>query len=371
MANGTEIHQWQYLAKKSQKWIFEHQGDGYYTIRSANSNGAYYLGVEGDSNTQNSNIVLRTGTITDGMKWSVSVTTSGAYRLTPKTGDWCLATNTSDQTNGVKLIAGEYVYNNSYRDEWELIQIKYIYNVEHYYDQGYDVRFTDAAENMREYQEVCSKILLGVFGIKVNFNIQDYTSCSDTCTGVPTTLGDTTTSCGHSNVDHKTSDNIRSNLISQFGNGTSVLSRVAWTGHVLESRRSNSSSPSHTVVISIGNVTDNSNKNLPSDTIRYRRIYTLLHELSHQLGAPDHYCYDDIAGSTGNCNNSSGDCWICDLELSEEPYCVMSSLMVKDEVDLEEIFSNGTIGSIYCDQCMSSTHPKGILTHLNDHHYDN
>ena len=124
MANGTEIHQWQYLAKKSQKWIFEHQGDGYYTIRSANSNGAYYLGVEGDSNTQNSNIVLRTGTITDGMKWSVSVTTSGAYRLTPKTGDWCLATNTSDQTNGVKLIAGEYVYNNSYRDEWLLHELR-------------------------------------------------------------------------------------------------------------------------------------------------------------------------------------------------------------------------------------------------------
>lgn len=108
MASGTEIHQWTFNGNNSQRWIFDYIGNGYYTIRSANSKGAYYLGVEGDANVKNSNIVLRTGTITDGMKWSVSVTSSGAYRLTPKTGDWCLATNTSDQTNGVKLIAGEY-----------------------------------------------------------------------------------------------------------------------------------------------------------------------------------------------------------------------------------------------------------------------
>ena len=41
-------------------------------------------------------------------------------RAKVKTGDWCLATNTSDQTMGVKLIQGAYVYNDSYMDEWLL-----------------------------------------------------------------------------------------------------------------------------------------------------------------------------------------------------------------------------------------------------------
>ncbi|MBQ8742809.1 MAG: RICIN domain-containing protein [Clostridia bacterium] len=42
MADGTTIHQWKFNGNNSQKWIFEHQGDGFYTVKSANSTGAYY-----------------------------------------------------------------------------------------------------------------------------------------------------------------------------------------------------------------------------------------------------------------------------------------------------------------------------------------
>jgi uncharacterized protein YvpB len=36
--------------------------------------------------------------------------------------------------------------------------------------------------------------------------------------------------------------------------------------------------------------------------------------------------------------------------------------------DLETRLNNGNLSTIYCTQCMSSTHTLGILTHLNNHH---
>lgn len=65
--------------------------------------------------------IMALGSITDGMKWKITVTDSGAYRLTPKNGefyDYALATSSSNATNGARLMQGEYWDNNSYCDEW-------------------------------------------------------------------------------------------------------------------------------------------------------------------------------------------------------------------------------------------------------------
>lgn len=67
----------------------------------------YYLGVKNDSTTVNDDIVLRYGSITAGMKWKITVTDSGAYRLTPKNGEtynYALATSSSSATNGARLM---------------------------------------------------------------------------------------------------------------------------------------------------------------------------------------------------------------------------------------------------------------------------
>ena len=109
--------------------------------------------------------------------------------------------------------------------------------------------------------------------------------------------------------------------------------------------------------MTIGMVTNIKNENLSENVIRYERIYTLLHELSHQLGAPDHYCYDE---SSENCNNPSNDCWRCDRGLTEEPVCLMSKRMD----DLEQRLYSGNLEDVYCEQCRSSTNDKGILNHL-------
>ncbi len=127
MADGTTIHQWQFHGGDSQKWIFDHVGDGYYTIKTAYDSRDYYLSIENDSTAEEAPVVLRNimtsgGLVSNGMLWQISTTTSGAYRLTPKTGNWCLATSATSSTNGNILYQDWYAgQNQSYRDEWGII----------------------------------------------------------------------------------------------------------------------------------------------------------------------------------------------------------------------------------------------------------
>ncbi len=353
-SEGAYIQQQDFLGEDHLRWQLTHDSSGNIKIQSLYSD--RYITTNSASSS-----VTQTQTLNDYSSWAFYQTDSGNYRI------FCTAFplrayNTicaRSDTNGVYM--AKYTDDNGSYDEWKLYHCKYTYNVHHYYDQGYNIRFSNALENINSYQIICSKILFELFGVTINSNISNYTSCADSCTGTPPSLIHTTTTCSHSSTNHKTSANIRQDIISQFGSGSTVLSRVAWTGHLLDSRSSNSSSSSHTIVMTIGMVTDSSNNNLSAEIIRYERIYTLLHESSHQLGAPDHYCYDK---NSSNCNNPSNDCWRCDRGLAAEPECLMSYRMN----DLETKLNNGTIDTIYCSQCMSSTHSKGILTHLENHH---
>ena len=129
MANGTNIHQWDFHGGDSQCWIFTHLGDGYYSIKSANSTSNYYLGVLNDGTATDTQVVLRTGSLTDGMKWKVSVTTSGAYKITPKTGepnDRVLAVGWyAINSNGIDIKQRDYVDDSNYKDEWIICSFDY------------------------------------------------------------------------------------------------------------------------------------------------------------------------------------------------------------------------------------------------------
>ncbi len=124
MSSGTRIHQWSFHGDLSQRWIFDYIGNGYYTIKSANSSVPYYLGVQNDSAAADTTIVLRTGTITDGMKWKVTQTSSGAYKLTAKCGaannrvlavGWSLLGINID---GIDIEQRDYSNDSDYIDEW-------------------------------------------------------------------------------------------------------------------------------------------------------------------------------------------------------------------------------------------------------------
>ena len=122
MQAGTTVHQWDFNANYSQRWIFTHIGDGYYTIESANDQTAYYLGVQNDGTATDTPVVLRTGSITDGMKWRVSFTDSGAFKITPKTGEQngrvLSVASYLVNGNGVTIQQRDYVNDGNYKDEW-------------------------------------------------------------------------------------------------------------------------------------------------------------------------------------------------------------------------------------------------------------
>ena len=353
------VHQWQFHGDSQSRWYIQKQADGYYTIRSEYGN-KKYVGISTQS-TGEDNIKLYTS-ISNQTRWKIFADKNGQLIIEPynAAGKVLYARNSS---SGTELRLNLISSLNSYC-RWEEYEYKYRYTITNYYDQGYKVRFSNAAPLMTDYQRVCSEIFLAVFGIGTTSSVNEYTSCADECTGTPVTLAHTTTGCSgwHLLTNHKSSDAIRSDIISQFGKGSNVHSKVAWTGHNINSA-SNSQSSTSTVVMSISMVTDDDNNNLADNVIRYERIYTLLHESSHQLGAPDHYCYDM---SSSNCNNPTNDCWRCDNNLPAEPYCLMTGRMN----NLEQRLNNGTVDQVYCSQCMSSTHSKGILKHLNDHHGD-
>ena len=86
MSNGTLIHQWEFHGGNTQRWKFNLLDDGYYTFQSANSTNSYYLGVKDDLSKDGTNIVLRTGTITDGMKWKIQKEDE-YYKIIPKCGE--------------------------------------------------------------------------------------------------------------------------------------------------------------------------------------------------------------------------------------------------------------------------------------------
>ncbi len=119
MQNGTTIHQWSFHGGATSRWKIEMQTDGYYTIRSIHSGSTpYYLGVENDSGADGARVVLRSGAITDGMKWSFSITNTGSYKITPKVG------------GAGRILAVEYQY---YQEDLG-IDIKSLT----YSDDGYD-----------------------------------------------------------------------------------------------------------------------------------------------------------------------------------------------------------------------------------------
>ena len=160
--------------------------------------------------------------------------------------------------------------------------------------------------------------------------------------------------CLHLN-SHLTTDTIRSSWYS----GTNTISAVFFTGHWIEANiGGDSNSQNHSVVI------------IPNETVAEsidgdgNKIYTnlsksetidkstdiLMHELAHQLGAPDHYCYNKIDGGSGKCDNP--DCDECVYGRTERA-CLMSGTR-SSSLSLDEL---------YCNECENV-----IKNHLLNHH---
>ena len=163
LTNGTNVVQHQFLGGGTQKWTFTHDGDGYYTIDIE----GYYLGVRNKSTNLNENVEIYVGwgfVPNEATYWKISVTESGAFKITPKEAEhlgYVLATSTSSQTNGANLVQSAYVNNTNYCDEWRFR-----------FPESYDVALIAVPEEGKDRSSYFSNIVteLASIGYQNYFN---------------------------------------------------------------------------------------------------------------------------------------------------------------------------------------------------------
>ena len=120
MSNGTKVEQQTFDGANTQKWIFTHIGSNVYTIRSTKNN-SYYLGIQNDSTADETPIALRTGTVTNGMKWKVEKANQGYKIVSYSDPTMVLCTGTASATAGTNLKLSDFQSgNDSYQDEWDI-----------------------------------------------------------------------------------------------------------------------------------------------------------------------------------------------------------------------------------------------------------
>lgn len=116
VTHGTAVYQEYYDIDTTREWVFTSLGDGTYTIHIANLSSNYYLGVSGQ------NIVIKTGTVTNDMKWRIISTANSAFKLTPVSEEASgLVLAGYDTAN--MLLLQSYVGDYYYEDEWYICSL--------------------------------------------------------------------------------------------------------------------------------------------------------------------------------------------------------------------------------------------------------
>ena len=291
---------------------------------------------------------------------SVTITNPGSIKLS---GQGTMVRNNHtfggwEDKNGKFYAAGSTVTWDSgssgtttFYARWVANATTYSFTMHHYYDSGYSTRISGAQSAITGHQTVVKNKLQEIFpGLTVSASYNSYRSNADICKN-NVTAGNLAATCSHSS-NHLTTANLRSKLVSDKGSGTNTVSRYLWSGHFLPGNpASNSSSGNHTVLMLPKAYVDSSGNNLGSSVINTENRFTLIHETSHQLGVPDHYCYGRPANG-GKCVNTS--CYDCYMNLGSPPVCIMSR-----RYNIETIATS----AMYCNSCKTT-----ISNHLKNHH---
>ena len=347
-AAGAYIQQWDYHTGDQARWRIEMLAGGFYSIKSVYSNKWLKAGSDTDSTA-----IIQGSTLgTPGAKWYVTKTSSGSYKLSPSNNESSsirVPLNAND--NGTNLTLSTYTNNSNYRDEWMFYNSSFSYTVNHYYDIGFTVRFSgltsDHGALIASYQNVVSEKFLKIFNLHTTYTYSPFNSTADLCKVQQfgsITVSNCSAGCSHSQY-HLTPSVLRDDLPT----GMPTSSTCIWTGHLLGDERSNSLTGAgwHSVVIT-------PSLNTSEEEIYCEYTNVLMHELSHQLNAPDHYCYGDYKDN-GKCSNP-----VCDecVYGQENPRTCLMGMSYYDH-DILEISDE----NIYCSSCTLI-----IKDHLKNHH---
>ena len=301
-AEGAIIQQWSFSTATQKKWIFTRESGGYFTIKSAYSN--KYVGVD----STNTSVIRQYGTKSDYTLWYFVGTDSDNYSLHCKasavTGVLALPSVTSGNGENLRIYA--YTNDADYRDEWlfvaSIIKIRIIA------DNAYRTRYTTWSSKLTDSMSEIQLRFLQYFGVLIEYsNPSAFSSYGDTCDeNAGTTYLDGCSHAGDSacknssfssvgNADqelhHKNMYNIMYRITFPNIDENTLL---VFSGHDVcriqddkHKGRYNGLAWSDYGIALITNFgTSDSEKR------------TIIHEIGHWYGAPDHYDIGDIPSTT-------------------------------------------------------------------------
>lgn len=271
----------------------------------------------------------------------------------------------------------------SYRPYVVMTYASYSLTINTYYDYAFDIRYGGAASLINSLSSEIKRILRGTVGLDVTFNSPTlFVSTPDYCK-IQRGLNITSTTIntnsyamcpsnpskengicsyymsnkvGHSDCENCTSWNqTYRDFISEFpGNNTTVS--ALFTGSKLYDDDGNSCNRSYSWYfngIILQEIWGS------SSTYANRELSCLLHEISHQIGAPDHY-HELIKDDTGQTVCRGGDmCITCNPLTGRPKWCTMG-----DDGNWRTDLSYCDMDEVYCEGCREE-----ILEHLASHHY--
>ena len=130
----------------NQMWEFKKNTEGYYTIRVCVPHTSIYMSADISSTESGKSIKLNIYDDIPQTQWSVSVTESGAYRLTPRsdtTGALALSMYSAGETPlNDELRQKTYTADDSFEDEWEIVPYRNLH-LQVYFDENYQNQYTN------------------------------------------------------------------------------------------------------------------------------------------------------------------------------------------------------------------------------------
>ena len=130
--SGGFIGQADLTAYEEQRWIFQHTGDGYYTIKSASCSTGGYLSISGHGAMDDMFLTTSLSSNTDSVKWEITVGQNDSYIISQKINTYTeLYCDCSEEyLDYYALKPEEKTPENTGDDIWTLMRIEFITDAE-------------------------------------------------------------------------------------------------------------------------------------------------------------------------------------------------------------------------------------------------
>ena len=296
---GSLVKQWTYGNIYSQQWVLNKTSDGYYTMYNNATN--LYLSVENNSNQQGANIVVSDSATSDGSKWNIEWLYDNVYELSAKCSGLklCLdptAYDTHYNSDGVTLSQGNF--SARYDNRWYFYKVSNDYHISPSFDTGYLDRYLTLNVSRSRINDAMLRLnqfYLERFGTYISYpyTAQNISSYADNCSlnyDSDCTHG-TCTNSYYTNTETLVLNNYHhtniTNVLYRMPTPTNIIQfNVVFTGRELCYMNGNT----HYSYFAYGVTAPDLRTVIIDDFVSaVHESTTLIHEVGHMFGAPDHY----------------------------------------------------------------------------------